>query len=364
MHAMIRHLQKMDWVMICAAVSLVLMGLFFLYGYSANRGDFINFYKQLFFLAVGLILILVFSFVDWRVFKQEPYLILALYFVCVIALVLLFFLAPEIRGIKRWYRAGPFSVDPIEFTKIVLIILLAKYFSTRHVEMYQIKHIFLSGLYVFLPAVLIFLQPDLGSILLLFSLWIGILLLSGIKVRHFLIICFCGILLAALGWQFLLKDYQKERITSFIFPQTGDNLKIGWNQSQSEIAIGSGGLFGKGLGKGTQVQYGFLPESQTDFIFAAIAEETGFVGTVFLFVLFGALIWRIIRIAATSQSNFPRLFALGFAILLASQVVINIGMNVGFLPIIGIPLPLVSYGGGNLLLTFIAIGILQNMKSY
>ncbi|KKQ76011.1 MAG: hypothetical protein US98_C0054G0001, partial [Parcubacteria group bacterium GW2011_GWC1_38_6] len=163
-------------------------------------------------------------------------------------------------------------------------------------------------------------------------------------------------------FQFVLKDYQKERIVSFIFPQTADSLRIGWNQLQSEIAIGNGGFWGKGLGRGTQVQYGFLPESQTDFVFAAVAEETGFFGVLILFALLFILIWRVISVAYSSSSNFPRLFALGFCIVLVSQIIINIGMNVGILPIIGIPLPLVSYGGGNLVLTFVAIGMLQNMR--
>ena len=362
MSFLLRHIKKMDWIMITSAFLLAVAGLVFLYGYSVNRGDFSNFHKQIFFLVLGVFLLFLFSFIDWRVFKQDSYLILVIYLICLISLVLLLFLAPEIRGVRKWYKVGEFSIDPIEFTKIALILLLAKYFSTRHVEMYQFKHIFLSGIYVLLPIIFIFLQPDLGSILVLLSLWLGILLLSGIRLRHFLIICLCGILLLAAGWQFFLKDYQKERIASFIFPQTADSLRIGWNQLQSEIAIGNGGFWGKGLGRGTQVQYGFLPESQTDFVFAAVAEETGFFGVLILFALLFILIWRVISVAYSSSSNFPRLFALGFCIVLVSQIIINIGMNVGILPIIGIPLPLVSYGGGNLVLTFVAIGMLQNMR--
>ncbi len=175
---------------------------------------------------------------------------------------------------------------------------------------------------------------------------------------------FCFLLIFIFGWQFLLKNYQKERIISFIAPQLTDSFKISWNQEQAEIAIGSGGFLGQGIGKGSQTQYGFLPEPQTDFIFAALAEEMGLIGVTFLFFLFWVLIWRIMRIAISSQTNFPRLFASGFSILLVSQIFINVGMNVGILPIIGIPLPLVSYGGGSLVSTFIVLGLLQSIKTH
>ncbi len=358
------HFKKLDWVLISSALLLVAMGLLSLYSSSLGRGDFLNFKKQIIYFGIGFLLMFLFSFFDWRILRQDPYLILVIYFCCLISLAFLFFFAPEIRGVIRWYKIGPVSIDPIEFIKIGLIILLAKYFSMRHIEMYRIKHILLSGIYVLLPAILIFLQPDLGSVLILFSLWIGILLLSGIKIRHFLILCFCFLLIFIFGWQFLLKNYQKERIISFIAPQLTDSFKISWNQEQAEIAIGSGGFLGQGIGKGSQTQYGFLPEPQTDFIFAALAEEMGLIGVTFLFFLFWVLIWRIMRIAISSQTNFPRLFASGFSILLVSQIFINVGMNVGILPIIGIPLPLVSYGGGSLVSTFIVLGLLQSIKTH
>jgi rod shape determining protein RodA len=302
-----------------------------------------------------------FGFFDWRNLKENSSLILILYFFCLIALIGLFFFAPSIRGVKSWYKMGIFSFDPIEFTKIILIILLAKYFSTRHVEMYQIRHILLSGIYVFLPAVLIFLQPNLGSVLILVSIWIGILIVSGIRPVHFMILLFCAFLIFVLSWNFLLKDYQKGRIVSFLSPRI-EPLGLNWNQNQAKIAIGSGKIFGQGVGSGSQTQYGFLPEAQTDFIFAAIAEETGLIGVLVLLLLFLILIWRIFKIALSAQSNFPRLFSTGFAVLLISQIFIHIGMNLGLLPIIGISLPLVSYGGNSLITLLIGIGILENMK--
>jgi len=274
------------------------------------------------------------------------------------------FFAPEIRGVKSWYKIGGLTIDPIEFTKLVLIILLAKYFSTRHVEMYQIRHILLSGFYFLIPAILVFFQPDLGQVIILILLWSGILIISGISFKRFLILVFCFLLIFILAWNFALKDYQKVRVLSFIQPQLADPLAIGWSQNQAKIAIGSGGVFGQGIGSGSQTQYGFLPEPQTDFIFAAIAEETGLIGVSVLFFLFSILIWRISKIVLSAQTNFPRLFASGFVILLISQIFIHIGMNIGILPIIGISLPLISYGGSSLIATFIELGILQSIKTH
>lgn len=359
---MLRQLKNLDWVLIISSFLLVGTGLLSIYSSSIGRNDFSNFKKQIIFFAIGIFLMFFFSFFDWRTFRESSPLILTLYFICLAALAGLFFFAPSIRGVKSWYKIGNFSIDPIELTKIVLIILLAKYFSTRHVEMYQIRHILFSGFFVFLPAVLIFFQPNLGSVLILVSIWIGILIISGIKLSHFLILFFCAFLVLVSGWNFLLKDYQKARIISFVFPQI-EPLGINWNQNQAKIAIGSGKIFGQGIGKGSQTQYGFLPEPQNDFIFSAIAEETGLIGVSVLLLVFLVLIWRIFKIALLSQSNFPRLFATGLAILFISQVFIHIGMNLGLLPIIGISLPLVSYGGSGLIAVFIGLGILENMRT-
>lgn len=358
---MLRRLKQLDWILIIAAVLLVGMGLLSIYSSSMGREDFSNFKKQLIFGFLGLLLMFAFSFVNWRALRDDPYFILALYFFCILALVGLFFFGPEIRGVRRWYKLGPFSLDPVELTKIILIILLAKYFSMRHIEMYRVRHILLSGFYVLLPSALIFFQPDFGSIIILIALWLGVLIFSGIKLRHFLVLSLCGLLIFSLAWIFLMRDYQKERIISFIVP--ADPLGVNWSQQQAKIAIGSAGIFGQGFGKGSQTQYGFLPEPQTDFIFAAIAEEMGFLGAAVLFLLFSIFIWRVLKIALMAQTNFPRLFACGFAIVLVSQIFIHIAMNLGILPIVGIPLPLVSYGGSSLIAAFIALGILQNIKA-
>ncbi|MEA3344094.1 MAG: rod shape-determining protein RodA [Patescibacteria group bacterium] len=355
------HLKRLDWVLTTTSILLVGIGLLSIYSSSFGKGDFSNFNKQIIFFALGFFLMLVLSFFDWRTFKTNSYFILGLYFFCVLSLIGLFFLAPEIRGVKGWYKLGPVSFDPIELTKIVLIILLAKYFSMKHVEMYRLRHIFLSGFYVLLPSFLIFRQPDFGSAIILIALWIGVLIISGIKLRHFLILSLCGILVLTLAWSFFLQDYQRERVISFLAPEA-EPLGMGWSQIQSKIAIGSGGFFGQGMMQGSQTQYGFLSEPHTDFIFASIAEEFGLLGISFLFFLYIILFWRIMKIAIASQTNFPRLFASGIVIVLSSQLFINIGMNLGLLPVIGISLPLLSYGGSGLIAVFISFGILQSIK--
>lgn len=363
MKGILIHLKKLDWILILVSVFLICIGLLFIYSSSLRGGDFLNFNKQLIFFIFGFFLMILFSFYDWRNLRDNPRLILTLYILCLGSLVGLFFFAPEIREVRGWYKIGPITIDPIEFTKIVLIILLAKYFSIRHIEIYRLRHIILSGFYFLLPSILIFFQPDMGSILILAILWTGMLVVSGIKLRHFFILVFCFVLIFILGWNFFLQNYQKERILSFIQPQLTDPLKTGWSQTQSRIAIGSGGIWGKGLGKGSQTQLGFLPEPQTDFIFSVIAEETGLFGVMILLLLFSILIWRIIKIAILSPTNFPRLFASGFAILLVSEIFIHIGMNLGILPIIGIPLPFVSYSGSSLITNLITLGLIQNIKT-
>ena len=354
--------KNLDWILILSSVLLVLIGLASIYSSSLAKEDFFNFKKQIVFLVFGIFLLIVFSSFDGRFFKSNSYLILLLYFLCVFLLAGLYFLAPQIRGVRSWYRLGPIYLDPTEIVKVVLIILLAKYFSMRHVEMYRLKHIILSGAYVLLPALLIFFQPELGSALILISLWVAILIISGIQIRHFLLLCFAIFLVAVFSWNFFLKDYQKQRIFTFLNPKETAVLDFGWNQRQAEIAIGSGGFFGKGLGRGTQTQHGFLPEKQTDFIFASLAEETGILGISALFLLFSVFIWRIIRIAILARTNFARFFASGLAALFIAEFFINIGMNLGVLPIVGISLPFVSYGGARLIMGFVSLGILESIK--
>lgn len=353
-----RRIKDLDFILIISI--LVIAGIGIVSLFSLNSALAV---RQLFFLLGGLIVMFFTSFIDWRVFRENSYLILFLYLLSLLSLYGLLLFGPTIRGVNRWYKIGDILIDPAEIFKIIIIILLAKFFSKRHVEMYKISHILLSGFYVLLPAYFIFRQPDLGSALVIIIMWVGVLMISGIKIRHFVGILGVGIIILLLGWTFFLADYQKDRAISFLNPEF-DPQGIGWGQAQAKIAVGSGGLFGKGFGSGTQSHYGFLPKDalETDFIFAAIAEEFGFVAVTVLIIAFGVFFWRILLIILRSQSNFPRLFASGFLILILTQMFINMGMNLGLLPVIGTPLPLVSYGGSNLLFVFLGLGILQSMK--
>ncbi len=358
--AIISYLKKMDWGLIIPAMLLVCFGLLALYSVAIAKNNFDNFSKQIIFFIVGFLIMVVISFFDYKILKNNSYFILILYAICLLLLAGLHFFAPEIKGTKGWYKIGSLSLDPIEPTKIILVVLLAKYFSMRHVEMYKIRNIVFSGIYVLLPSILIFIKPDMGGTMVLLSIWLGILLVSGIKIKHFIILFLCFVVVAGFAWGFLLKDYQKERVTSFLIPK--DYLGASWSQNQTKISIGSGQILGEGLAKGSQVQYGFLPEPHTDFIFSVIAQEWGMLGVLSLFTIYGFLIWRILKIAIQSQSNFPRLFASGFAIILIAQFFINIGMNLSFLPVVGIYLPFISYGGSGLIGNFISLGILQRIK--
>lgn len=353
------YLKKLDWVLIVSSVLLTCFGLVAIFSTALAKDDYSNFIKQLIFFAVGLFLMFLISFLDYRMLRNNSYLILTFYFISLALLIGVFFLAPSIRGTNRWYKIGDLSLDPLEPAKIVLLILLAKYFSMRHVEMYKLQHIIISGLYVFFMALLVFLRPNLGGAMILTLVWIGVLLVSGIKIKHFLILAICFILVATFSWFFLLHDYQKGRVIAFLFPY--DVLGSSWSQTQTKISIGSGQMLGKGVGNDSQVQYGFLPEPHTDFIFSVIAEEWGLIGMILFFALYIILIFRIITIAVRSDSNFPRLFAVGFAILLITQFTINVGMNLSLLPVVGIYLPFISYGGSGLIADFICLGILQSI---
>ena len=360
MNFFLTQLKKLDWGIAIPAVLLVCFGFLGIYSACLAKGDFSNLQKQIVFFVIGFFVMVVMSFFDYRTLKSNSYLILILYGLCLLLLAGLHFFAPEIRGTRGWYKIGFLSLDPIEFTKIILVILLAKYFSMRHVEMYKIRHIIFSGIYVLFPALLVFIKPDLGGVSVLLSIWLGILLISGIKIRHFMVLTLCFLILAGAAWNFVLKDYQKERVISFLVPY--DYLGASWSQNQTKISIGAGQIWGQGLGKGSQVQYGFLPEPHTDFIFSVIAEDFGLAGVSVFFVVYGFLVWRVLKIAVSSQSNFPRLFASGFAIILIVQFFINIGMNLSLFPVVGIYLPFVSYGGSGLIGNFIFLGILQSIK--
>lgn len=354
-------LKSVDWRLFCPALVLSVVGLLSIYSSSVGRADFFDFKKQLVYFALSLLFFFLILRADIRFLKTNSHIVFAVYLLFFILLSGLFFVAPITRGIRGWYRLGPVSFDPEPLAAISLIILLSKYFSSRHTEIKSFKPILISAAYAGAPFALIFLQPDLGSAICFFAIWFGIIIFSGIRLKQLLIILLVLAVLAGFSWQFLLKDYQKTRVLSFLNPDF-DPKGASWSVNQSRIAIGSAGFWGKGLGRGPQTQYGFLTEPKTDFIFSAWLEETGFWGAI---ILFGALFFlfrQMIALAFTQASNFGRLFAAGFAFLFFTQSSINIAMCLGLMPVIGIPLPLVSYGGNQLLAFYIGIGILNSLE--
>lgn len=359
----LNHFKKLDWIVILCAFSLSAIGLLSIYSSSFFRGDLSFFRKQIIFVCLGLVIMLVLSRVDWRILREEPYLVLSLYFLFILLLGGLLVFGSEIRGVRGWYRLGPVSFDPLPFTEVILIILLAKYFSKRHVDLYNARHVIVSGLYTLVPFALVFVQPDLGSALLLLAVWSGILLVSGIKTKHLILLLVLAVVLLAMAWSLALKPYQKERVSDFLFSD-GDSQGVGWSQRQSRIAVGSGGLWGKGFRQGTQVQFGFLTLPQTDFIFSVLAEEFGWIGSMIVLLLISILCFRMISLVFRSGTNFPRLFAVGLSVIIMFQSFVHTAVNLALLPVVGLPLPFVSYGGSHLIAYFAGLGIFQSLTVY
>jgi rod shape determining protein RodA len=348
-----------DWVMLGAAVLLVFFGLVTMNSFVESNYFF---EKQLIWLGISIGVFFGASFVDWSFLKRSQVLI-TLFGAMVALLVFLLAAANVTKGAQSWLDFGFFAFQPTDLAKALLVLILAKYFSRRHIEIANIRHVIVSGIYAFILFALIALQPDFGGAVILACVWLGMVLVSGISKKHLFILFSCATLAFALLWNFGFKEYQKDRLLNFLHPLS-DIRNTGYNAYQSTIAVGSGEILGKGIGYGTQSKLKFLPEYQTDFIFAAFAEEWGFVGVLLFFLVFGVLIWRIIANARRGSGNFEILYGLGIAILFMSHFFINVGMNMGLLPVTGITLPFVSYGGSHLVAAFFALGVLVSMRRY
>lgn len=350
---------NMDWILVMAVIPLVGVGLITM---NAFVGSNYFFEKQVIWVSVSFFVFLVLSFLDFRFLKKTSVLV-SLFIIFVVVLLGLLGLNQFTKGARSWLSFGAFSLQPSDPVKILVVLILAKYFSRRHIEIAHIRHIIVSGFYAFVPFVLVLLQPDFGSAIIIGMIWLGMVLVSGISKKHLFAVFFMGAILFGGLWSFTFQDYQKQRILTFLHPLT-DIQGAGYNAYQSTVAVGSGQMLGKGVGYGTQSRLQFLPEYETDFIFAAFSEEWGFVGVIILFVLFGIVIWRILAISISGASNFEVLFGVGVAILISSQAAVHIGMNIGLLPVTGLPLPFLSYGGSHLLTEFTALGMLMGMRRY
>lgn len=348
-----------DLALFLPVLGLTLMGLVTMYSHVGDNG-FFN--KQLLWISASIVVLVLASIPDYRSLRSGNTIFY--FFLFTVALLALVLVIGEVTlGAQSRFNLGFFSLQPADPAKIVLILVLAKYFAKRHEQIGDFKHIIISGIYALGIFGLVFIQPDFGSAAILFLVWFGMVLVSGIKLRHLLTVFIIGLVTFAAMWQFVFFDYQKERIMTFIDP-LADIQGSGYNAYQSTVAIGSGGLLGKGVGYGTQSKLLFLPEFETDFIFAAYAEEWGLVGVTLLFILFTILVWRLLYHANNSATNFERLFTSGVAILFVAHFFIHIGMNIGLLPVTGTTIPFLSYGGSHLITEMLAVGMVIGMSRH
>lgn len=350
---------NLDWLLIFPLIPISAFGLITMFSFVESNTFFI---KQTAWLIISISIFLIFSAIDFK-FLRRTAVITWLYIISAGFLLILFLVGSVFQGAKSWLDFGLFSFQPAEFAKLVLILVLAKYFSRRHTEIKNIRHIIVSGVYTFIIFLLVLFQPDFGSAIIIFLIWFGMILVSGISKKHLTLVFVMGITAISFLWIFVFHDYQKARIMNFIHPLQ-DITGTGYNAYQSTVAIGSGQVLGKGVGYGTQSRLKFLPEYQTDFIFAAFAEEWGFLGVIILFLLYLLLIFRILFNAVRGATNFEILFGVGLAIIFISHFFVHVGMNIGVLPITGLTLPFMSYGGTNLLISYMGLGILMSMRRY
>src|SRR4030042_125482 len=349
-----------DWTLLGIVLLIASIGILNLY--STTLGGEVSgtplYLKQIFWLLIGLSVMVVIAFTEYRFYSDFAYIV---YTVAFFFLLVVMGYGIITSGAQRWIKIGFIVFQPSEFVKISLILALAKFFQRPPGrEGYSLKDLTLPFLFLLLPIVLILKQPDLGTSIILLLIFFSILIFVKIRWSTLLTIGLGGAAILPISWSFL-KEYQKRRIITFFNPEL-DPLGAGYHLIQSKIAVGAGGIIGKGFMKGTQCKLGFLPEQQTDFIFSALGEEWGLVGSLLLVGLYLALILWGLRIAVEAKDRFGAILAFGGVSLLFWHVLINIGMVLGMMPVVGIPLPLLSYGGSFLLSTMIGMGLLLNVS--
>jgi rod shape determining protein RodA len=349
-----------DWTLLGIVLLIASIGILNLYSATTKvEVSGTPFYlKQIFWLLIGLTVMMTIAFMEYRFYSDFAYIV---YTVALVLLIAVLGYGIITSGAQRWFRIGPLSFQPSEFVKLSLILALAKFFHRPlHQKGYSLKHLPFPFFLILLPAGLILKQPDLGTAIILLSVFFSILIFVKVRWSSLLTIGLAGATAVPLLWGFL-KEYQKKRIMTFFNPDL-DPLGAGYHLIQSKIAVGSGGIIGKGFMKGTQSKLGFLPEQQTDFIFSALAEEWGLIGSLFLLGLYFVLILWGLRIAVQAKDRFGAILAFGVVAMLLWHVFINIGMVLGMMPVVGIPLPLLSYGGSFMISTLIGIGLLLNVS--
>lgn len=353
------YLKNFDWLIFAAVILLIAFSLVEIYSVALGQENFslLNFQKQLFFAGFGIVLLFLFAFTDSYSLRS-----LSIYFYIfgIITLIAVLIFGSITNGTKGWFNIFGFGLQPVEFVKVILILFLAKYFSGLATKIKTSRHFFVSAASAFLLIFLVLLQPDFGSALILGAIWLIMIIAAGFPKKYFLIIGVAAVVVFVVAWFFLFKPYQKDRVINFLNP-TANSLESGYNISQAMIAVGSGGLTGKGVGFGSQSQLKFLPEAQSDFIFAVIAEELGLLGVLLILGFYSIFFFRCVSAIKRVGNDFGIYFIIGAAGLIFIQMFINIGMNIGIMPVVGLPLPFVSYGGSSLLSLLILVGIIENI---
>jgi rod shape determining protein RodA len=352
-----KSLKYFDVFLFGSSILLLFLGLLMVYSTTNAESGTQLLLRQALFAGVGLVGMFALALYDYRNIKKlTPWIYLGL----VGALIFVYFFGPVVRGSARWIDLGFFRLQPAEFAKLAMVVIMAKYLDVQGERLRNFRYIVLSWVYLAVPMFLILIEPDLGSSLVVFGIWFGMLFFSKMNKRHVLVLVALFALAAALAWSFGLHDYQKQRVYTFLDPSS-DPQGQGYNVLQSIIAVGSGEIFGRGVGRGLQSQLDFLPERQTDFIFASTAEELGFVGSLVILGLYLVLFTRLIKTCQVARDDFGMYVSLGVFIMMLSQVVVNIGMNIGLMPVTGIPLPLMSLGGSSLITTLLSLGLVQSV---
>ena len=347
-------LQSINYPLLGLIITLFFVGLAALY--SISNGDFNSWplkHSQRFIL--GLIIFFLVIFFDLRLIFGYAYVI---FFLSIMSLVIIPFFGIESNGATRWINIAGISLQPSEFVKYTLILALAKYFHSINNDSSFIKTLIIPLIITIVPVLLVITQPDLGTALIILLGGISLFWISGLNYKYFIVGVFSILCSLPVLWQYL-KDYQKDRVLTFFNPER-DPLGNGYHIMQSKIALGSGGIFGKGYMEGTQSHLNFLPEMQTDFIFTMLGEEFGFIGTLLLLLIYAALIMISIRLALKSRSLFSKYLSLGVCNVFFIYVFVNIGMVTGLLPVVGVPLPFISYGGSSMLAVMFGFGLLMN----
>jgi rod shape determining protein RodA len=352
-----RLLRNVDWVLLTATLLLLGFGFAIIYSTTFNIAGGSETLQQLFFVSIGLTGLILLARMDYRMLKRFSGL---LYLLTIAMLVATKFLGSTKLGATRWIDLGFVQFQPSEIAKVFMVIVMSKFFAENVDQMHRPKIFIKSLIYIGIPTILVALQPDLGTAMTFAIIWGAMLLVSNINKLYTFAVGGLTLLAMPIVYRFFLKDYQKSRILTFLDP-TADPTGTGWNVAQAKIAIGSGQFWGRGLGHGPQSQLNFVPFKHTDFIFAALAEEMGFVGAFALIVLFAIMLYRILKIAMLSRDYFGMFIATGIFAILFFHIFINVGMNLGIMPVTGIPLPLVSSGGTSVVITLMCIGILESI---